>query len=159
MPEPAEAFINYVSRPDNVVRNMYYVGYTSVISGGDDPTIFEYADWNFGAEEDEEETEDYPLGYFFSEDGDPDGEYVITAPADQVERQLFAQYPSEEAIAHTSIMTYFDEKENEAINKMWINVRCFDIRTVPAWIWIAAAGAAVLLLLLYRRRRRAKAIE
>lgn len=150
----AEAFINYISRPDNVVRNMYYVGYTSVISGGDDPTIFEYADWSFGAEEDEEETEDYPLGYFFSEDGDPDGEYVITAPADQVERQLFAQYPSEEAIAHTCIMTYFDAEQNEAINRMWINIRCFDIRSVPAGVWIALACVIAAGIVLYVRKKK-----
>ena len=29
----AEAFINFMSRPDNAIRNMYYIGYTSVISG------------------------------------------------------------------------------------------------------------------------------
>ena len=28
--QAAQAFVNYISRPDNVVRNMYYVGYTSV---------------------------------------------------------------------------------------------------------------------------------
>ena len=33
--QAAQAFINYISRPDNVIRNMYYVGYTSVIAGGD----------------------------------------------------------------------------------------------------------------------------
>ena len=54
----AEAFINFNSRPDNVIRNMYYIGYTSVISGGEDERIFEYADWCYGAEEDEEEVED-----------------------------------------------------------------------------------------------------
>ena len=30
----AEAFVNFVSRPENAVRNMEYIGYTSVISGG-----------------------------------------------------------------------------------------------------------------------------
>lgn len=38
--QAAQAFVNYISRPDNVVRNMYYVGYTSVISGGEDKTIY-----------------------------------------------------------------------------------------------------------------------
>ena len=45
----AEAFINFNSRPDNAIRNMYYIGYTSVIGGGDDTRIFEYADWCYGA--------------------------------------------------------------------------------------------------------------
>ena len=38
--QAAEAFINFISRPDNVVRNMYYIGYTSVISGGEDGWSF-----------------------------------------------------------------------------------------------------------------------
>ena len=143
----AEAFINFNSRPDNVVRNMYYIGYTSVISGGDDPTIFEYADWCYGAEDDVEEVEDYDLGYFFSQ-GNDDGEYVITAPAEEVDRQLFAQYPSEEAISHSSIMVYFDEKQNEVINQMWISVRCFNIHDVPVWAW-GLAGIVILLMILF----------
>ena len=53
--QAAQAFINYISRPDNVIRNMYYVGYTSVIAGGDSDLVSKYADWCYGAEEDEEE--------------------------------------------------------------------------------------------------------
>ena len=68
--QAAEAFINFNSRPDNAIRNMYYIGYTSVISGGDDPRIFEYADWNYSAEDEEEDTVDYDLAYFFTEDTD-----------------------------------------------------------------------------------------
>ena len=39
--QAAQAFVNYISRPENVVRNMYYVGYTSVIAGGNDKTIYD----------------------------------------------------------------------------------------------------------------------
>lgn len=149
----AEAFLNYISRPDNVIRNMYYTGYTSVISGGDDDRIFEYLDWCYGAEEDEEDVEDYPVGYFFSGDSE-DEDYVITAPSDQIARQLFSQYPSEEAISHTSIMTNFSDEEKEAINRMWINVRCFDIRDVPVWLWIIVAAVAALCIWAFIRHRR-----
>ncbi len=136
----AEAFINFNSRPDNVVRNMYYVGYTSVISGGEDMRIFEYADWCYGAEEDEEEVSEYDLGYFFSQEGGE--EYVITAPSDQVYRQLFAQYPTQEAILRSSIMVCFDEEQTREINQMWINVRCCNIYDIPVWVWVFA-GALV----------------
>ena len=34
---------------------MYYIGYTSAISGGDSDLIFNYLDWNYGAEEEEDE--------------------------------------------------------------------------------------------------------
>ena len=136
--QAAEAFINFISRPDNVIRNMYYIGYTSAISGGEDGRVFEYLDWNYGAEEDEEETVDYPVGYFFSgEEGNED--YTLTVPAEQLQRQLSAQYPSEEVIRRASIMVYFDEQQSELINRMWIRIRCFNIETVPLWVWIVLA--------------------
>lgn len=148
----AEAFVNFVSRPDNAVRNMYYIGYTSVIGGGEDDTVFSYLNWCYGAE-DEEETIDYPLGYFFSGD-ETDESYVVTMPADQAGRQLQAQYPSKEVIARTAVMRYFDETETKNINQMWINIRCFHVADVPAGVWVFTAAVAVLLLVLFYRHRR-----
>lgn len=151
----AEAFINFTSRADNVIRNMYYTGYTSVISGGDDSRIFEYADWCYGAEEDEENAEDYNLGYFFDGDGES-GDYVITAPSDQIYRQLFAQYPDEESISRSSIMVYFENEQNEVINRMWISVRCYNIHDIPVWAWVIAAAVAtgIVYLLIAGRKRK-----
>ena len=147
----AEAFINFNSRPDNAIRNMYYIGYTSVIGGGDDTRIFEYADWCYGAEDDEEEVVEYPLGYFFTGDNS-DENYVITAPEEQLRRQLFAQYPTQEAISKSSIMVYFDSDKNDVINQMWINVRCFNIKKVPVWGWcITAVVAAGIIYLALRK--------
>ncbi len=155
----AEAFINFNSRPDNAIRNMYYIGYTSVIGGGDDTRIFEYADWCYGAEDDEENVVEYPLGYFFTGDNS-DENYVITAPEEQLRRQLFAQYPTQEAISKSSIMVYFDSDKNDVINQMWINVRCFNLYDVPVWAWaIAAAVAAVLVYLFVRMKQRQKMYE
>ena len=155
----AEAFINFNSRPDNAIRNMYYIGYTSVIGGGDDTRIFEYADWCYGAEDDEEEVVEYPLGYFFTGDNS-DEDYFITAPEEQLRRQLFAQYPTQEAISKSSIMVYFDSEKNDVINQMWINVRCFNLYDVPVWAWaIAAAVAAVLIYLFVRMKQRQKMYE
>lgn len=144
----AEAFVNFLSRPDNVVRNMYYIGYTSVISGTeDDDTIFEYVNWCYGAEDDEEEVEDYYLGYFFSGDSE-DENYVITVPSEQVSRQLYAQYPTEDVIKRSAIMQYFDDDANKAINQMWINVRCYNIKDVSAGVWIFCIAVAALIILL-----------
>lgn len=146
----AEAFINFNSRADNVIRNMYYVGYTSVISGGDDMRIFEYADYCYGAEEDEEDTSEYDLGYFFAEEAS--AEFVITAPSDQVYRQLFAQYPTGDAMKRSALMVCFDEEQNRAINQMWINVRCYNIHDIPVWAWVIA-GTAVCLLAVFGVRK------
>lgn len=154
----AEAFINYLSKPENAIRNMYYIGYTSSIAGGDSPLIFEYMDWCYGAEEDEEDEEgedaedaedaeegedaedaedaedeedeptvEYAVGYFFSEDEDADEEYCIITPESQTRRQLFAQYPPKEVVDRAVIMACFDDEDNERINHMWTNVRCFDL--------------------------------
>lgn len=120
----AEAFINYVSKPENAVRNMYYIGYTSVVAGGDDDTILQYIDWCYGAEDDEEEpVVEYPIGYFF---GDEESDaYNISAVESQTRRQLFAQYPTKEVMEHCVVMDYFDPEENTRINRMWTNARCF----------------------------------
>lgn len=149
----AEAFVNFVSRPDNAVRNMYYIGYTSAIGGGADDTVFSYVDWCYGAEEDTEELIPYPLGYFFSGD-DADGDYVVYTAKEQVGRQLYTQYPSSEVIRRTAIMGYFDEEETKNINQMWINIRCFNIADVPAGVWIFAAAVIILLAAMYVRHRK-----
>lgn len=116
----AEAFINYMSMPESVVRNMMYIGYTSVISGGDSDMIFRYADWCYGAEED---GTDYDVSYFFGKDN-----AVITTTPDQTKRQLAAQYPPEDVAEKSVVMAYFSKEGNERINRMWTNVRCFDLK-------------------------------
>lgn len=110
----ATAFINFLSRPDNVVRNMYYIGYTSCI-GGDE--VFEYVEETYGAAEEETDVIDYDLSYFFG-----DGHSVI-APADQARRQLFAQYPDADTINRLVVMQYFDKETNERANRMWNNIK------------------------------------
>ena len=151
----AEAFINFLSRPDNAIRNMYYIGYTSVIAGGDDSRIFEYLNWNYAAEDDEEDVSDYSLGYYFSGISD-DEDYIMTVPTEQLDRQLGAQYPSEESISRTSIMVYFDADVSDLINKMWINVRCLDIRDIPVWVWPLAAVVIALIVIFFVRKKTRK---
>lgn len=127
----AESFVNYVSRPDNVVRNMYYIGYTSVISGGDSPLVYEYADYTYGAEEEEEETVAYPVSYFFTgTEEDPDEKYTLYIPAGNVRRQVYAAYPPKEIVDRSVVMACFPDEGNERINRMWTSVRCFDLESV-----------------------------
>lgn len=163
--QAAEAFINFVSRPDNAIRNMNYIGYTSFISGGEDPRILEYLQWNYDAGSQEmaedsgekaENTVPYDLTYFFTGDMDAtDPRYVLTVEEEQTKRQLGAQYPSKESIHRTSIMRYFDQEQSERINRMWVNVRCYNITRMPVWGWIllAAGGVGVVWLVVRRVRR------
>ncbi len=140
----AEAFINFLSKPENAVRNMYYIGYTSAIAGGEDGLVFDYLNWCYGAGEDESDTIAYPVGYFFSGDNG-DEAYVVTAPAEQAGRQLAAQYPSWEDLARSAVMNYFDDAGNAAINQMWINIRCFRLDMMSGGQWAAVAAGGVLL--------------
>lgn len=142
----AEAFVNFVSRTDSAVRNMYYIGYTSAIAGTEgDSTVFDYIRWCYGADASEADTISYPVGYFFCGDN-KDMDYVITASADQIDRQLYAQYPSEEVMHRTAVMRYFDEDASKAINRMWINVRCFDINDVPTVVWLVVLLVFLVLV-------------
>ena len=152
--QAAEAFINYMSKPESAVRNMYYIGYTSAIAGGDSNLVFEYLEDNYGAEEDEEDVIEYPLGYFFSGDN-TDEDYIITAPAEQAHRQLSAQYPTEEVIQRSAVMLYFDEEGNANINQMWINVRCFNLSMISnvQWLIIAIVVVVAVILVIVLRHR------
>ncbi len=125
--QAAEAFVNFISRPDNVVRNIYYIGYTSAISGGDDDSIFEYMKYCYGADE-EDEAVPYPVGYFFKgvEHAD-DPDYILMTDESQLHRQLFAQYPPYETIKRSVVMKTYSKEANKRISRMWINIRCFDL--------------------------------
>lgn len=118
--EAAMMFINFLSRPDNVVRNMYYIGYTSCISGAstyNGISVFDYISDTYSADDDEKNTAEYDLSYFFGED------HVLTVSEDQLHRQLFAQYPDEETMQRCVVMKYFDADANTRANKLWQNVK------------------------------------
>ena len=108
----ATAFINFLSMPKNVIRNMYYIGYTSCIAGEE---VFDYINETYS--EEESETTPYNLSYFFGPD------HIITTSEEQTRRQLFAQYPDEKTIDRLVVMEYFDAKTNERANRMWNNIK------------------------------------
>ncbi len=123
----AEAFVNFVSRPDNVVRNMYYVGYTSAIAGGVDTTVYDYVKYMYGADE-QEKAVDYDLNYFFNKKrSKKNNTYYIKADPQAASGQLYAQYPTEDVLKRSVVMAYFGDKANEDISRMWVDMRCFSI--------------------------------
>ena len=143
----AEAFINYMSMPESAVRNMYYIGYTSAIAGGDSPLVYEFIDWGYGAEDATGDVIEYDLSYFFAEKNDSK-EYIIVADREQSRRQLAAQYPSVEEINRSAVMLNFDDEASKNINQMWINVRCFNLSQIAAKTWVVAACVIVSVGLL-----------
>lgn len=151
--EAAEAFINFLSRPDNAIRNMYYIGYTSVIAAPEDGRIFEYLDWNYGAEEDDETAVDYSVAHFFAGEEDDPEEFALSVPEEQLRRQLAAQYPSEDVLDRACIMVYFTPEVSVLTNRMWTNVRCYNINNMPVWGWIIAALLLAAIIYVYIRKR------
>lgn len=109
--ELSTAFVNFLSKPENVIRNMYYIGYTSCIGG---EKVFSYVEETYG---DEEGDTEYPLSYFFGE-----GHTILTTE-EQTRRQLFAQYPDESTKNRLVTMEYFDPETNERANRMWNNIK------------------------------------
>jgi len=133
--QAAQAFVNFLSSPYNAIRNMYYIGYTSVIATDE---VFDYADYTFGVEEeDEAEAVEYDLSYFFGE-----GHSVLTYE-DQLSRQLFAQYPPEDVMLRCAVMDYFDTDTNTAINEMWTRVRGANLE---AWAIVLLCVALVCFI-------------
>lgn len=118
--DAATAFVNFVSKPENAVRNCDYIGYTPCV-GGD--AVFDYFKEKYCAADGAAEgTADYDLSYFFSSDGLHNEKYVLTVPETQLHRQLFAQFPDETTIGRLVVMRYFDAATNDRANSLWSEV-------------------------------------
>ncbi len=113
----ATMFINFLSMPENAVRNMEYIGYTSCIAG--DYVFENYAEAYYAAEDGETDVVEHDLSYYFGPN------HVLTAPREQIDRQLFAQYPDEKTLAHCVAMQYFDRDANTRANLMWSDITFF----------------------------------
>ncbi len=130
----AMAYINYMSKPESAIRNMYYIGYSSVIAGDE---VLEYINDTYGVEEgDEEDAVPYDIGYFFGE------EATIYTYEDQLERQLFAQYPTLEVMRRCIPMEYFADEAGERINELWTKVKG---ETLDAWAIIVICVCIVAI--------------
>ncbi|MBO5525783.1 MAG: ABC transporter substrate-binding protein [Clostridia bacterium] len=110
----AQAFVNFLSMPENAVRNCYYVGYTPVIAGEE---MFEYMLDTYGVEEGDAVEAEYDVSYFFGEG------HTIGTYEDQLSRQLFAQYPTEDVLSRLAVMGYCDAETNTRLNNMWTNIK------------------------------------
>ena len=104
---------------------MYYVGYTSVIAGEKDQTIYDYIKYMYGS--DDKKSVDYDLNYFFKQNGD-NYNYVMKTSKEMSEGQLYAQYPTKDVMKRSAVMAYFGDHTNKKISRMWIDMRCFSLK-------------------------------
>lgn len=142
----AEAFVNFMSIPENAVRNMDYIGYASVIAGDEEHSeIRDYIDDTY-ASDDEDDMVPYDLSYFF---GLEDGSVVIDTFSDQLQRQLYAQFPPKEVMTHCAVMDYYGSAE-EGINELWTKIKG---EALDAWAIavIAVTAAAIIVVFLLKK--------
>ncbi len=146
--QAAQAFVNFLSMPENAMRNSYYIGYTSAISGSE-MEMLDYADYLYGyefdpkEEEEPEETVEYDLGWFFGQE-----DASITATREQAERrQLYAQYPPEAVMARCAVMDYYGQEATVHINELWSRVKA---ETLDGWaivvICLTVCGIALFAI-------------
>jgi len=114
--ELAEEFVNFICDPENAALCMDEVGYTSPIVGED---IWELVnDW-YAADEEETDTYEVDLSFFF---GDSiEGDAKISIPTSERGRQFDAQYPTEEMLKRCCLMKDFGDQQTK-VEKMWIEI-------------------------------------
>lgn len=149
----AYAFLDFLAMPVNAAQNMDYIGYTTFMAGDDVLDLIH--DW-YDAE-DEENSVEYDLSYFFEGTLDEyDLDYaIIETDEEQTIRQLHAQYPEYDEIDHLCIMKDFG-KANDTIVTMWENVK---VNPLPLWVKVFVITALVSFIAYlgsYKIIRRAK---
>ena len=133
--ELAQIFVDYVSLPENAVRNMNMVGYTSAIAGQE--VFDEISDWYNEAFENEDgtlNTDDlipYDLNYFFEGTLDAECDGIIYTST--LNGQLFTQYPDIDTVNRCAIMQDFGEQNNKVI-EMWSSVKAVNL---PYWVTVS----------------------
>ncbi len=133
----AQAFVNFLSMPQNAMRNSYYIGYTSVISG-EESEMLAYADYLYGGEEETEENY-YDLSYFFGTEAG-----IYAEEEQRLSRQLYAQFPTPDVIAHCAVMDYYDAEASVRINELWSRVKA---ETLDAWAIAVICVTFVVIVL------------
>ncbi len=108
--DAAIEFIDFLSKPENAVANMDYIGYVSVIAGN---TVFEYVKDNYNEDKGNFSVD---LSYFFGDGGN------YTVNYSNKYGTFAAQYPSKDVIDRCVVMNYFSDDANERINTMWSQI-------------------------------------
>ena len=115
--ELAEEFLNFICLPEEAQKCMEAVGYTSPIVGDE---IWEYVNDTYAAEDDETDTYEVDLSFYF---GDSiEGEAKINIPTSERGRQFDAQYPTEEALKKCCLMKDFGDQTFK-VEQMWSRVK------------------------------------
>ena len=149
--ELAHDFVNYLCSPEVAVRNMDYIGYTSVVAGDE---VFERVLDYYGDDEGEFTVD---LSYFFN--GTLSEEFLSEEGAALVRtgelgRMFSAQYPEEAVAKRGFIMRDFGNK-NEEVLTMWAGFKSNNIAPEILFLFCAVilVGAVAVLLWFTKPKR------
>ena len=130
--EYASQFLDFICQPENVVRNMAYIGYTSCV-GGD--YVFDYINDVYA---EENGNESVSLKYFFDWYNANSNDYIIKVNKDSNKsKQLFAQYANRQTIERCAVMDNFDDASLQSLNLMWSKVKLITLKPYAIGIIIA----------------------
>lgn len=45
-------------------------------------------------------------------------------------------------------MMFFSSDENKRMNQMWINVRCFNLNSIPSYVWYIVVAVIIIVVIL-----------
>lgn len=137
--ELAQIFLDYICSPENVIRNMDYIGYTSAIGGEE---VFNYI--NEGYSSDSEDAIPYDLSYFF--DGTlPEGQEAVVYIDQDTRYIISAQYPTLAEINRCGIMKDFGS-QNNAVLDMWSRIK---VIPVPIYVYVISLVVVIAVVSLY----------
>ena len=142
--ELATKFIDFVSKEENVIRNMEYIGYTSCMAQDE---VFSYV-----LENAEEGEETINLGYFFKGKDYTGLDYTVTVASKY--GRLATQYPDFDTVKRCTVMDNFNDADLDKINDMWNRVKfiTFPVELIWAIVGVVFAGLIVFLLIKFKDR-------
>lgn len=140
--EYATKFLDFLSEPSSVTRNMSYTGYTSFMSGSslnpEENEILQYVYDSFDMEY-QEGYISYDISYFFN----TKEEVILTVDPNSFEgRTLKAQYPEESDLKKLYVMEDFGS-DNDKIVQMWEDVK---VNPLPTFVIVFLVAFIVLVL-------------
>ncbi len=135
-------FLDFICRPNNAIRNMDYVGYTSCIAG--DEVFNDFVLENF---DEEEGTEVVDLAYFFDPNGTSGKEYKVKVS--NPNGYLYAQYADEETISRCAVMDNFSNDDLELVNEMWNKVKLITLPNYGLIIIVVGVVIAVVTAVVF----------
>ena len=72
-------------------------------------------------------------------------EYTVWTEAENINRQLFTQYPDEETVNRCAIMKHLSDSDMKMLNDMWDEVK---VSAIPNWLMWLIVGVILAIIII-----------